>query len=318
MDESPERNHLILAQEASSESSQKKNDEEAQAEERLLVTKGSRATNDLALRQRTILNWSVNNPVADKYRALYQKAVSRTWNPDSEIDWTGESELREELKPAMTRIGTVLYSLELMGLHVISTMMERARRKFQDENMGYYLTTQCADEARHVYVIENYFRKVNVPLVHERLAQVLGNVAHLGPYRVENWLFSTLFSEIFASTFLQYCLDSKIDDLGKEAFRNILRDEARHVGFIDLALKDTTADLSFLGRNYVKLAQMTLMRLSGFGLRRLREDASVIGVDAKDMVEMVFDRLEKEYEEIGFRDIDVEKMRKIVRRSFEK
>ncbi len=314
----PERHRSIPSENPSPESSEGKNNDELQDDGRILLTKGTRITDDLTLRQKTILSWSVNNPLADKYRALYQRAVSRYWNPDSEIDWTRDSELREDLKPAMTRIGTALYSLELMGLHVISTMMERARRKFQDENMGYYLSCQVADEARHVYVIENYFRKVNVPLVHQRLAQVLGNLAHLGPYRVENWLFSTLFSEIFASTFLQYCLDSKIDDLGKEAFRNILRDEARHVSFIDLALKDTIVDLSFLGRNYVKLAQTTLMRLSGFGLRQLREDADRIGVDAKDMVNTVFDRLEKEYEEIGFRDIDVEKMRKIVGRAFEK
>ncbi len=316
MDSRP-KPQLILPPEEQPISSEKNLQEKIQAGERLLSVSDQRRLTDLATRQRTILNWSINNPTADKYRAVYQRAVSWYWNPDAEIDWTQETHLDERLKSSMTRIGTMLYSLELMGLHVISAMMSKARKKFHDENMGLYLTSQCADEARHVYVIENYLRKVEVPLVYERLAQILGNVAHLGPYRVENWLFSTLFSEIFASTFLQYCLESKIDHLGKEAFKNILRDEARHVSFIDLALKDTNADLSFIGRNYVKLGQMTLMRLVGLGLRQLRKDAENIGIDARDLVDTVFQRLEKEYEEIGFRDLNVEKMRKLLRKSFD-
>jgi len=63
---------------------------------------------------------------------------------------------------------------------------------------------------------------------------------------------------------------------------------------------------------------MTLMRLVGVGLRQLRKDAENIGIAAEDLVDTVFQRLEKEYEEIGFRDIDVEKMRKAIKRSFEK
>ena len=315
--DTPEEHQQFVSEKERSNSSESNKEETRRDDEQILITSTTRTGSNLAARQKTILNWSLNNPTADKYRAMYQKAITRSWDPDTEIDWTQETHLGDALKPSMTRIGTALYSLELMGLHVLSTMMEKARRKFKDENMGYYLTAQCADEARHVYVIENYFRKVKIPLMHDRLSKILGNVAHLGPYRVENWLFSTLFSEIFASTFLQYCLDSKIDDLGKEAFRNILRDEARHVGFINLALKDTNADLSFIGRNYVKLSQMTLIRLTGFGLRQLREDADTIGVDARDLVNTVFQRLEKEYEEIGIRDIDVEKMRKILARSFE-
>ena len=147
----------------------------------------------------------------------------------------------------------VFYGLEFMGLDTIQIMMSKATHKLRDPNLNLYLAAQCQDEARHTYVLDRY---LTVTDGHGRLSSVeqglinrFGNMASWGFYRTENWLTSTLFSENFAALFLQKTSElPDCDPLAKQIFRNILRDEVRHVNFLHTILPEIIGNLSPIGR----------------------------------------------------------------------
>ena len=138
-----------------------------------------------------------------KLRRLYLQASSQQWFAPQKINFAGELELDPEVRRVWIRFTEIFYTLEKMGLNVIGNMMPKAARKLRSEEVSFYLSAQYFDESRHVFVIANYLRKLGAPPKYDRKFHVLGQVASMGFYRVENWLFSTLFSENFASCFLR-------------------------------------------------------------------------------------------------------------------
>jgi hypothetical protein len=186
-----------------------------------------------------------------------------------------------------------------MGLNVIANMMPKAVRKLKSEEVAYYLSAQCYDESRHVFVIENYLKKLGAPPKYDWTYHVLGQAASLGFYRVENWLFSTLFSENFASCFLRRAKAARIDPLGAEMCRNLMIDESRHLHFLHIVLPDILDRLSLLGRTYVKAAQFFIMKFSEKAASSLDVDGKVVGMDRRALLEEVFENVERAYEGFG-------------------
>jgi len=123
---------------------------------------------------------------------------------------------------------TIFYTLEKMGLNVIANMMPARQVSLKVKRLP---TTfrQCFDEARHVFSVENYLRKLG-DRQYDWKYHVLGQIASLGFYRVENWLFSTLFSENFASAFLRRS-QKAISIRWERMCKNLLLDESRTYTF---------------------------------------------------------------------------------------
>src|SRR4051812_38317070 len=152
-----------------------------------------------------------------KIRRLYLQAASQQWFAPTKIDFTAPSTLDDQSRIVWQRLMTIFYTLEKMGLNVITYMMPKAVTRLKSEEAANYLSVQCYDESRHVFSIENYLKKLGAPPKYDWQLHVLGQAASLGFYRVENWLFSTLFSENFASCFLRHIQrKSNIDKTGNE------------------------------------------------------------------------------------------------------
>jgi hypothetical protein len=167
--------------------------------------------------------------------------------------------------------------------------------------MAYYLSAQCYDEARHVFTIENYLKKLGAPPKYDWTYHVLGQVSSLGFFRVENWLFSTLFSEHFASAFLRRAKAAKIDSLGSDMCKNLLIDESRHLHFLHIVLPDVLDRLSALGKGYVKLSQFFIMKFTERMARSLDDDGKLVGLDRQALLEEVFANVERSYDNFGVR-----------------
>ncbi|NDD03858.1 MAG: ferritin-like domain-containing protein, partial [Proteobacteria bacterium] len=191
------------------------------------------------------------------------------------------------------------YTLEKMGLNVIQNMMAKAVRKYKSEEMAFYLSAQTFDEARHVFAIEAYLRKLGAPPKYQWRYHVLGQAASMGAFRVENWMFSTLFSENFASTFIRRARQANIDPIGNELCKYLLVDESRHLHFLHIVLPDVMDRLSMFGKAYVKGAQYFIMRFSEAVLRSMEAEAAFVGLDRKAMMEEIFENVEKGYESFG-------------------
>ena len=234
-----------------------------------------------------------------KIRRLYLQAASQQWIAPEKIRFDTELHLDEEARRIWAKLNTVFYTLEKMGLNVIANMMTKAVRKFKSEDTAYYLSVQCYDESRHVFVVENYLRKLGAPPKYEWKYHVLGQAASMGFYRVENWLFSTLFSENFASAFLRRSKAAHIDPIGADMCKYLMIDESRHLHFLHIILPDILDRLSLFGRTYVKASQYFIMKFTEVMARQLEHDARVVGLDRRALLEEVFENVERAYEGFG-------------------
>ena len=242
-----------------------------------------------------------DNPIINdqKIRRLYIQAASQQWFAPHRIDFTAPIDLTDEEKRVWIRLNGVFYTLEKMGLAVIMQMMSRAVRKFKSDEMAYYLTEQAHDEGRHVFVIENYLKRLGAPPKFDRSLQILGQVTHTGFYQVENWLFSTLFSENFASSFLRRTRAAKIDSIGSEMCKQLLVDESRHLHFLNIVLPDILDRMSLMGKTYLRASQGFMMHFTKRVTRTLEHDASLVNISTPALLEEVFENMEKSYHTLG-------------------
>ncbi len=258
--------------------------------------------NSPAMQELLLKPISKDNPIVNdaKIRRLYLQATSQQWYAPQKLNFDLPVDPHEETRQAWARISEVFYTLEKMGLNVIANMMPKAAGKLKSDEVVNYLAVQCHDEARHVFVIESYLKKLGAPPVYNHKYHVLGQVASLGFYRVENWLFSTLFSENFASTFLRKAKASpRIDPFGAEMCKYLMIDESRHLHFLHIVLPDVMDRLSVLGKAYVKASQYFIMKFSEATTKALAADSDYVGINRRDLLEEVFENVEKAYEGFG-------------------
>jgi len=234
-----------------------------------------------------------------KVRRLYLQASSQQWYAPQKVNFGQSIDLDPEIRRVWIRFMSVFYTLEKMGLNVIVNMMPKAVKKLKSEEVPLYLSVQCFDEARHVFVIENYLRKLGAPPQYDWTLHVLGQLASLGFYRMENWLFSTLFSENFASCFLRRAKAANIDPLGAEMCQSLLVDESRHLHFLHIVLPEIMDRFSLFGRLYVKSAQFFIMNFCERMARTLDADGTLVGIDRRALVEEAFENVERAYESYG-------------------
>lgn len=234
-----------------------------------------------------------------KIRRLYLQASSQQWFAPHKINFEPNIMVDDETRRVWIRFMTIFYTLEKMGLNVIANMMPKASAKLKSDEISYYLSAQCFDESRHVFVLENYLKKLGAPPKYDYKYHVLGQAASMGFYRVENWLFSTLFSENFAHAFLRRCKVSQIDPMGAEICKSLQADESRHLHFLHIVLPDIMDRLNLFGRSYVKGAQFFIMKFTEMVSRSLDRDAKFVGLDRQALFEEVFENVERAYEGFG-------------------
>jgi len=235
----------------------------------------------------------------EKIERLYRQSAAGQWAAHDKLDFSQPIEMEPDARQVWTDLTTIFFTLEKMGLGVLTNMFTKAASKYDSEETLLYLTMQCADEGRHVYAIEQYLTKLGKKPTYEWKYHVLGQVSSLGFYRVENWLFSTLFSENFASAFLRRAKSSHIDPLGGEMCRRILMDESRHLHFLHIVLPDIMARMSVFGKAYVKTSQYFIMKFTETVTKTIADQAKIVGIDRRDLLEEVFENVEKAYEGFG-------------------
>lgn len=234
-----------------------------------------------------------------KLRRLYLQASSEQWFGPEKMDFGRPISMDPKAAEVWKKLGTIFYTLEKMGLGVLDNMVGKAVRKLKSDDAAFYLSTQCADEARHVFLIESYLKKIGWQANYDKRYLVLGQLASMGAYRVENWLFSTLFSESFASAFLRHGEKAELDDFGKELFHRIRMDESRHLHFLYIVLPDVIENLSLLGRAYVKSTQFFIMKFTERVSSELVADGSSVGIDRRAVLEETFENVAKAYDGFG-------------------
>ncbi len=234
-----------------------------------------------------------------KIRRLYMQAASQQWFSPTKLNFDIPLDMEDEKRRILIQVNKIFYTLEKMGLSTILYMQPKAIHKLKSEESAFYLSQQAADEARHVFTIEAYLKKLGSPPEYDRKLHVFSQIATFGFYRVENWLFSTLFSENFASAFLRQYKAANTDPIGAEMSRLLLVDESRHLHFLHMILPDILDRLSLMGRSVVKTSQYFVMRITEAVSRNLAADAAYVGLDRRALLEDAFENVERAYEGFG-------------------
>lgn len=240
----------------------------------------------------------------EAFRSLFQQQSERLWNADRDVEWSQGAQIPAAKRDAWLRMMNVFHGLEVMGLDTIQVMMSKATHQLRNPSLNLYLAAQCQDEARHVYALDRYLSEAGghgyLSTPERFLIERFGSMASWGFYRVENWLTSTLFSENFAALFLQQTLDiPDIDPLAKQIFRLILRDEVRHVNFLHTILPELIEHLSPVGRAYVWQSQLLIAGATALGLRRIKPDAQLLGIDVDRYKQTLIENLDVQLRDAG-------------------
>jgi P-aminobenzoate N-oxygenase AurF len=203
---------------------------------------------------------------------LYEKAKTSMWNVSTDIDWDIDVDpakiARDPTNPLMTtlnidRAGTVFERLSDEEWYDIGAAQQAwTLSQFMHGEQGalictaqivetvpwidakYYAATQVMDEARHVEVYGKYLKEklgLEFP-INLHLRSLLDDVAG-DPRWDMTYLGMQIMIEGLALAAFGFQYTYSIDPLLKQITRYVMADEARHVAFGVLSLKEAYAGL---------------------------------------------------------------------------
>jgi len=199
---------------------------------------------------------------------LYQRGKDRQWDATKRIDWdlpvdpcnttaTGEewgpifgSRQWEVLSQAERdevghHLGSWLFSQFLHGEQGALTVAARIVESVPDMDAKFYAATQAMDEARHVELFQRFIRdKIGLYYpVNPDLARLLGDALSDSRWDMPYLGMQVLIEGLALAAFGVY-RDITGNPLVKQMLAYVMQDEARHVAFGRLALRDYYAGLT--------------------------------------------------------------------------
>jgi hypothetical protein len=238
------------------------------------------------------VNWSylTSHPLLTR---LYENAKRDQWNVTTDIPWDTpvdpDSEIVSDMGIAI--YGTPLWDrldqakrLELRRLQLRYTLSQFVHGEqlalvtasqlvecAPDLEAKYYAATQVVDEARHVEVFARYLRtkaQTEVFPVSPLLRDIFGALIKSPEWDVKYLGVQVLLEGIALSTF-HFIHDSCQEPVLKAVLAYVLKDEARHVAFGNIALRGLYADLTDEERQE---REQVVIDVSDMMYNRLRAD----------------------------------------------
>jgi 1,2-phenylacetyl-CoA epoxidase catalytic subunit len=215
----------------------------------------------------TIFNWEYDE-TRDRLLTLYEKGKEKQWNAQTRLDWSIEVDPRsqangpdyyipiygsemwnrlneEERADVRHHIGAWMNSQFLHGEQGALICASKIVQTVPDVDSKFYAATQVMDEARHV---EMYAQYVNDKLelaypINKDLRALLNQVIE-----DERWDMTYLGMQVIieglALAAFSLIRDFSEEPLAKAINTYVMQDEARHVAFGRLALRDYYPQLS--------------------------------------------------------------------------
>jgi 1,2-phenylacetyl-CoA epoxidase catalytic subunit len=215
----------------------------------------------------TIFNWEYDE-TRDRLLALYEKGKEKQWNAQTRLDWSVEVDptspangpdyhipiygsdtwnrlTEEERAQVRHHIGSWMNSQFLHGEQGALICAAKVVQTVPDVDSKFYAATQVMDEARHVEMYAQYVNdklELAYPinrdlktLLNQVIADERWDMTYLGMQVIIEGLALAAFSLI---------RDFSEEPLAKAINTYVMQDEARHVAFGRLALRDYYPQLS--------------------------------------------------------------------------
>jgi hypothetical protein len=215
----------------------------------------------------TIFNWEYDEG-RDKLLGLYEKGKTKQWNSNDRLDWSIEVDRSNPL-------GFPDYYVTIYGSDVWNKMDDKERsvvrlhldawrfsqflhgeqgalicaakivQTVPDIDSKFYAATQVFDEARHVEVYSRYLReKLELAYPVNTHLKTLLDQAIVDSRWDFTYLAMQVIIEGLALAAFNTIRDLATEPLGKALTAYVMQDEARHVAFGRLALRDYYPQLS--------------------------------------------------------------------------
>lgn len=161
---------------------------------------------------------------------LYDQAVSSQWNANTDIPWHKVPQLTDPLERAIGAVFTFLAENELAALYLPSKFVSRIHPAYAETAM--FLSTQMADEARHIDVFLKRARAGGggLGVSSATTSQSLLSLLELEDFTEAAFLLSVLGEGTFLDL-LAFIEVHAPDEVTAEVVRRARQDEARHVHF---------------------------------------------------------------------------------------
>jgi TusA-related sulfurtransferase len=161
---------------------------------------------------------------------LYDQAVAAQWNANTDIPWHKTPKLAPVLERALGQVFTFLAENELSALYLPSKFVSRIHPAYAETAM--FLSTQMADEARHIDVFLKRARAGGggLGVSSATTAQSLLSLLELEDFTEAAFLLSVLGEGTFLDL-LAFIEEHAPDEVTAEVVRRARADETRHVHF---------------------------------------------------------------------------------------
>ncbi|POM25979.1 ribonucleotide-diphosphate reductase subunit beta [Actinomadura rubteroloni] len=204
----------------------------------------------------------------DRLLDLYQKGKDKQWDAQKRIDWDQEVDpnnvagLPDEFNPLLGsdiwakmsereqdefghHQGSWLFSQFLHGEQGALNVSARIVQSVPDLDSKFYAATQTMDEARHVELYAKFVHeKIGMYYpVNQDLAKLLSESLEDSRWDLPYLGMQVLIEGLALAAFGLY-RDLATNPLVKQLLAYVMQDEARHVAFGRLALKDYYAELT--------------------------------------------------------------------------
>ena len=209
----------------------------------------------------TVFNWEYDE-TRDRLLSLYEKGKDRQWNTNTRLDWSTQVDPRSpDNYPD--------YYVPIYGSEIWDRMSERERGELRhhttawtnsqflhgeqgalicaakivqtvpDVDSKFYAATQVMDEARHVETYSRYLReKIELAYsINPHLKALLSDVVGDPRWDITNLGMQVLIEGLALAAFA-LIRDFSNEPLAKALNTYVMQDEARHVAFGRLALRE--------------------------------------------------------------------------------
>jgi hypothetical protein len=212
-------------------------------------------------------NWEYDEG-RDRLLSLYQKGKDKQWDAQKRIDWDLEIDpvniagFPDEFNPLFgseiwdkmnqrerddfgRHQGSWLFSQFLHGEQGALTVSARIVETVPDLDSKFYAATQVMDEARHVELYTRFMEeKVGMYYpINQDLAKLLAESLEDSRWDLPYLGMQVMIEGLALAAFGLY-RDMSVTPLVKQLLAYVMQDEARHVAFGRLALKDYYAELT--------------------------------------------------------------------------
>jgi hypothetical protein len=167
---------------------------------------------------------------ADNIHDLVERAKRRQWNATTDIPWHAARAVHPDIEEALADVLTWMVQQEYAAWYVPAKFLPRIHPAFSE--VGFFLSTQVMDEARHVevFVKRLYVNGVGLRTVSTGTESSIKGLLAQEDFARASFLLHVLGEGTFMELF-HLLLEIAPDEATREIVARSLEDEARHVAY---------------------------------------------------------------------------------------